>query len=195
MEQLLSIFFASITTDNIAFTYILGMCPIIALSKKVSTAFGMGISVALVTTLTAIINWCIHRFVLIPTGSDIVAYLIYIIVIATTVQLLEIIFEKYLPSMHEIFGIYLPLITVNCTVLIISLFFTIRYYSFWQTAFFASGSSIGWLLAIVIIAAIREKLSITSDIPEGLKGPGIVMIIIGILALGFMGFAGIADIK
>jgi Na+-transporting NADH:ubiquinone oxidoreductase subunit E len=188
--EILSIFAASILTQNLALTYILGMCPIIALSKSLKTAFGMGVSVVFVVTLTAVINWPIYNLVLKPTGSEIISLLVFIIVIAATVQFLEMFLEKYVPFLYGAFGIYLPLITVNCVVLAVSLLFVTRDYSFLQALIFALGSSLGWLLAIVAVAAIREKLALIGDVPKGLRGAGIVMVILGILSLGFMGFAG-----
>ena len=193
MTSLVSIFLASILTHNIALTYILGMCPLIAISKSLKTAAGMGVSVIYVVTLTAAINWPIYNL-LTRTGSESIALLVFIITIAATVQFLEMILEKTAPMLHAAFGIFLPLITVNCVVLSVSLFMVIREYSFIQTIFFALGTSIGWTLAIVTIAAIREKLALIGNVPKGLKGVGIVLVITGILALGFMGFGGMVSI-
>ena len=190
MGVVLSIFAASILTQNIALTYILGMCPLIALSRNLKTAFGMGASVVFVVTLTALINWPIYNYILVTTGSEIISLLVFIIVIAATVQFLEMVLEKYLPVLYSAFGIFLPLITVNCVVLAVSLFMVIRQYNYIQSVTFAAGASTGWLLAIVTVAAIREKLALIGDIPKGLRGTGIVMVILGILSLGFMGFAG-----
>ncbi len=194
MSNLFVIFLASILTHNIALTYILGMCPMISLSKSVKTGFGMGASVIFVVTITAIVNWPVYNLILVPTNSHFMALLVFIITIAAAVQLLEMILEKFAPVMHSAFGIFLPLITVNCTVLAVSLFMVLREYSFLQTAVFSFGSSVGWMLAMVIISAIREKLALIGNVPKGLRGPGIVVIILGILALGFMGFAGMVNI-
>lgn len=195
MSHLFTIFLASILTHNIALTYILGMCPLIALSKSTKTAFGMGVSVVFVVTITGIVNWPIYNLILVPTNSQFLSLLVFIITIAATVQLLEMLLEKFIPNLHSAFGIFLPLITVNCIVLAVSLFMVLREYTFIQTAVFSFGSSVGWMLAIVLISAIREKMALISNIPKGLKGHGIVLVIIGILALGFMGFAGMVDIK
>ena len=189
------IFIAAIFTHNIALTYLLGMCPLLAMSRQVDTALGMGIAVIFVMTITAVINWCLYHFILVPTSSEIMAYLVFIIVIASVVQLLEMIIEKFFPRLQSSFGIFLPLITVNCTILAVSLFFILRTYSFWQTVLFAIGSGVGWALAISIIAAIREKLSMVSDVPSGLRGAGITMVIAGILSLAFMGFSGMVGIQ
>lgn len=189
------IFVAAIFTHNIALTYLLGMCPLLAMSRQLNTAVGMGIAVIFVMTLTSIINWLLMRFVLIPTGSKIMSYLVFIIVIASAVQLIEMVIERYFPRLQNSFGIFLPLITVNCTILAIALFMLLRDYTFTQTVLFALGSGVGWCVAIAIIAAIREKLMLVGDIPDGLKGAGITMVIAGILALAFMGFSGMVSIQ
>lgn len=191
----LIIFVAAVFTHNIALTYLLGMCPLLAMSRHINTAVGMGIAVIFVVTLTAGINWFLYHCVLLPTSSEIMSYLVFIIVIASAVQLLEMVIEKFFPRLQNSFGIFLPLITVNCTILAVSLFMVLRTYSFWQTIFFALGSGVGWTLAISIIAAIREKLRLIADIPNGLKGAGITMVIAGILALAFMGFSGMVSIQ
>ena len=185
------IFLASIFTHNIALVYILGMCPFIVISKNYKTAIGMGISVIFVVTLTAIINWPIYWLLLVPLHSEILSFLVFIIVIAATVQFLEMFIEKFFPPLQTSFGIFLPLITVNCIVLAVSLFMVLRDYNFVQTVTYSSGTATGWALAIVLMASIKEKLMLVGDIPEGLRGPGITMIIAGIMALAFMGFAGI----
>lgn len=194
MGNLISIFLASILTHNIALTYILGMCPLIAISKSLKTAFGMGVSVIFVVTITSAINWPIYNFLLVPTGTEGLSLLVFIITIAATVQFLEMVLEKSMPMLYSAFGIFLPLITVNCVVLAVSLFMVIRDYTYIQTIFFSFGTSVGWTLAIVIIAAIKEKIALIGDVPKGLKGVGIVLVITGILALGFMGFGGMVDI-
>ncbi|MFN3966420.1 MAG: Rnf-Nqr domain containing protein [Endomicrobiia bacterium] len=191
----LLIFIAAIFPHNIALTYILGMCPLIAISKNVRAAFGMGISVIFVMTLTAMINWIIYNLILLPTHSEIISYVIFIITIAASVQLVEIILERFFPPLQSAFGIFLPLITVNCTVLAVSLFMVLRQYDFIRTVCFALGTGVGWALVIVTLAAIREKLLLIGDVPKGLKGPAITMILLGILALAFMGFAGMVKIQ
>ncbi len=186
---------ASIFTHNIALVYILGMCPFIAISKNFKTAVGMGISVIFVVTLTAIINWPIYWLVLVPAKAEIISYLIFIIVIAATVQLLEMLIEKFFPPLQASFGIFLPLITVNCIVLAVCLFMVLRKYTFVQTIFYSAGTSAGWALAIILMAAIKEKLLLISDIPKGLRGAGITMIIAGLMAFAFMGFAGMITLQ
>lgn len=186
---------ASIFTHNIALTYILGMCPFIVISKNFKTAIGMGTSIIFVVTLTAIINWPIYWKILVPAKAEIISYLIFIIVIAASVQLLEMIIEKFFLPLQASFGIFLPLVTVNCIVLAVSLFMVLRKYSFIQTVFYSVGTSVGWALAIIIVAAIKEKLMLVGDIPKGLRGAGITMIIAGIMALAFTGFAGMITLQ
>ncbi len=190
----LLIFLASIFTHNIALVYILGMCPFIVISKSFKSAVGMGIAVIFVVTITSMINWAIYRLLLVPLNAEIITYLVFIIVISATVQLLEMIIERFFPPLQSSFGIFLPLITVNCIVLAVSLFMVLRNYNFLQNVAFSIGTSAGWALAIILVSAIKEKLTLIGDIPSGLRGPGITMIIIGIIALAFMGFAGIVSL-
>ena len=191
----LTIFLAAVLTHNIALTYLLGMCPLIAMSRRIDTALGMGVSVTAVMVITSAANWCLYHFVLVPTGSEIISYLVFIIVIAATVQLLEMLIERFAPRLQNYFGMFLPLITVNCTILAVSLFMVLRDYDFLRTVLFGLGSGIGWTAAISVIAAIREKLCLFGDVPDGLKGAGIAMVIAGILALAFMGFSGMVGVQ
>jgi Na+-transporting NADH:ubiquinone oxidoreductase subunit E len=195
MAALMTILVAAVFTHNIALNYLLGMCPFISLSRSLKTALGMGMAVIFVITLTAAINWPIYHLVLIPLDSEIIYYIVFIIMIAASVQLVEMIMERFFPTLQAAFGIFLPLITVNCTVLAVSLFMILREYSYIQTLFFAFGSGVGWTLAITIVAAINEKLKLVGNIPKGLRGPGIIMIIAGIIALAFMGFGGMVSIQ
>lgn len=190
--NLTDLFISSLLNNNIAFTFILGMCPLIAISTNVKNAKGMGIAVVIVVTLTGIINYPIY-LLLKATNTTNLALLVFIITIAATVQILEIFIEKYLPKVYSTFGIFLPLITVNCVVLAVSLFFVNRNYNFLQTATFSFASSLGWMMAIIIVAGVREKMAaIQSDVPRGLVGKGIVFIILGILSLAFLGFTGLS---
>ncbi len=194
MAHLITIFVAAILTHNIALTYLLGMCPFVSLSRSIKTAFGMSVAVIFVVTLTAAINWPIYR-ILVATNSELIFYIVFIIVIAATVQLVEMIMERFFPPLQAAFGIFLPLITVNCTVLAVSLFMVLRDYSYVATVVFAFGSAVGWMLAIMIVAAINEKLKLVGNVPKGLQGAGIIMIIAGIIALAFLGFGGMVDVK
>lgn len=194
MGHLIEIFVSSILNNNIALTFILGMCPLIAISTTVKNAKGMGLAVIFVVTITAIINYPIYSL-LKATGTTQLNLLVFIITIAATVQFLEMFLEKFIPKMYNAFGIFLPLITVNCVVLAVSLFFVNREYTFTETVAFSFGSAVGWFVAIVLLAGIREKMAKKSDVPKGLAGKGIAFIILGILSLAFIGFTGLASIQ
>ncbi|NLL47805.1 MAG: NADH:ubiquinone reductase (Na(+)-transporting) subunit E [Firmicutes bacterium] len=168
----------------------LGMCSFISVSSEYKTASGLGKAVALVMVFTTIINWLIYHYVMIPLGLDYLRFLIFIIVIAATVQIIEMAMDRFLPDLHMKLGIFLPLITVNCAILGISLFMVIRSYGFLQTLVFGFGSGLGWWLAIAALAAIREKMA-GKELPRGLEGPAITFIITGLMALAFVGFSGI----
>jgi Na+-transporting NADH:ubiquinone oxidoreductase subunit E len=191
MANLADIFITSILSGNIALTLILGMCPLIAISTNVKNAQGMGLAVIFVVTITGIINYPIY-LLLQATGTERLSILVFIITIAATVQFLELFIEKVSPRMYNNFGLFLPLITVNCVVLAVSLFFVNRGYNFGQTAAFSFGASIGWALAIILLAAIREKMKHHSSVPRGLAGRGIVFVVLGILSLAFIGFTGLS---
>jgi Na+-transporting NADH:ubiquinone oxidoreductase subunit E len=194
MENIIQLFLQSILNNNIALAFILGMCPLIAISTNVKNAKGMGLAVVLVVTLTAMINWPIYAL-LKSTGTTALSLLVFIITIAATVQILEMLLDKFFPKLYNAFGIFLPLITVNCVVLAVSLFFVRNEYNFVETTVYSFGSSVGWLLAIVLVAGIREKMKKVSDVPKGLAGKGIVFIVLGILALAFIGFTGLDFFK
>ncbi len=194
MENLIQLFLQSILSNNIALAFILGMCPLIAISTNVKNAKGMGLAVVLVVTVTAMINWPIYAL-LKSTGTTSLSLLVFIITIAATVQILELVLDKFAPKLYNAFGIFLPLITVNCVVLAVSLFFVNRQYTFIETTVFSFGSAVGWMLAIILVAGIREKMLKVSDVPRGLAGKGIVFIVLGILALAFIGFTGLNFFK
>ena len=189
---LFAIIFASLFTSNIALTYFLGMCPFIAVSRDIRTASGMGFAVTFVMVITAAINWPVYHLLLVPFHVEYLQYLGFIVVIAATVQIVEIVIERFFPVLHLNMGVFLPLITVNCAILGLSLFMILRNYSFVQGIVYALGGGAGWTLAIVAMAGLRAKL-IFADVPEALQGPGITMIIAGIMALAFLGFAGIVS--
>ena len=187
---LFTIIFASLFTSNIALTYFLGMCPFIAVSRNIKTAWGMGCAVTFVMVITAVINWPVYHFLLTPFHIEYLQYLSFIVVIAATVQIVEMVVERSFPVLYLNMGVFLPLITVNCAVLGLSLFMILRDYSFVQAIVYAAGGGMGWTLAIVAMSGLRAKL-IFADVPEALEGPGITLIIAGIMAMAFMGFAGI----
>lgn len=190
--DLFVIFFASIFVNNLALTYFLGMCPFISVSGDLKTAFGMGMAVTFVITLTAGLNWLVYHCILVPCKVEYLQYVTFIIVIAATVQIVELVIERFSPVLYINLGVFLPLITVNCAILGLSLFMIVRDYTFWESIVFGFGGGVGWLVAIMAMAGIRTRLRF-SNVPEALKGPGITMIITGLMAMGFMGFAGMVS--
>lgn len=188
------IFFAAIFTNNMILSNFLGMCSFIAVSKEIPTSLGLGQAVTFVLTFTTILNYVLYHYVLLPLGLDYLRFIVFIISIAAFVQLLEMIVERYFPNLYYSLGIFLPLITVNCAILGVSLFMVIRDYNFLQSLAFGVGSGIGWTLAIVAMAGIRKKLN-DNAVPKGLRGPGITLIITGLMALAFIGFSGIVQIQ
>lgn len=188
------IFFASIFTGNILLVYFLGMCSFLSVSSQVKTSIGLGMAVTFVLTLTTTLNYLIYWHVLEPLGVEYLRYIVFIVVIAAAVQLSEMFIERYSETLYLNLGIFLPLITVNCAVLGVSLFMVIRKYSFIQSVLFGAGSGLGWMLAILALAGIRQRLN-EKRIPEALQGPGIVIIIAGLMAMAFIGFSGIVQIQ
>ncbi|MFM7329248.1 MAG: NADH:ubiquinone reductase (Na(+)-transporting) subunit E [Bacteroidota bacterium] len=201
MENLINIGVRSIFIDNMIFAYFLGMCSFLAISKKVNTAFGLGVAVVFVLGVTVPINWIIQNKVLNPgalawisedfAGVDLnfLQFIVFISVIAATVQLTEMVVEKVSPALYGTLGIFLPLIAVNCSVLGAALFMVGRPYNLAEATVFGFGSGIGWLLAIVALAGIREKMKY-SNVPAPLRGLGITFILVGLMSLGFLSFLG-----
>ena len=200
--ELFNLGIKSIFIDNMVFAYFLGMCSFLAVSKKVNTALGLGLAVIFVLTITVPVNWLITEFILkegalaglSPSLATVdltfLSFIMYIAVIAAMVQLVEMIIEKFSPALYGSLGIFLPLIAVNCAILGASLWMAERDYSIAEATVFGFSSGIGWLLAIVALAAIREKLKY-SDVPDGLKGLGITMLLTGLMGIAFMSFMGI----
>ncbi|MBI9032110.1 NADH:ubiquinone reductase (Na(+)-transporting) subunit E [bacterium] len=188
------LFWASIFTSNILLTNFLGMCSYLSVSREVESSFGLGTAVFFVTTATTAINWVVYHLIIVPADIIYLQYIIFIIVIAAFVQLTEIIVERFSPVLYYSLGIFLPLITVNCAILGISLFMIIRDYSFIQSVTFGAGSGLGWLLAIMLLAGIRTRLK-EKFIPTGLQGAGMSLLITGIMALAFIGFSGIVNVQ
>jgi len=180
-------------TDNILLTRFLGMCSCLGVSKKVDTSLGLGLAVIFVTACTAVINYLVYQFLLIPLGISYLKLIVFIIVIAAFVQFVEMVIERVSIKLYFSLGIFLPLITVNCAILGTSLFMLNKPYSLLQAFAFGLGSGLGWFLAITIIGGIREKVN-EASVPRGLEGPGITLIIIGIMALAFVGFSGMIKI-
>lgn len=192
--ELLIIFIAAVFTHNMALTYFLGMCPFIAVSGDLRTAWGMSMAVTFVMTLASAATWPLYHKLLIPYKVEYLQYVVFILVIAALVQIVEMVIERSSPVLYNSMGVFLPLITVNCAILGVTLFMIVRKYSYMESLIYSLGSGIGWGIAILAMAAIREKLRFAS-VPEGLKGPGITMIIAGLMAMGFMGFAGMLNVQ
>ena len=199
----LNLFIKSIFVDNMVFAYFLGMCSFLAVSKNVKTAFGLGVAVSFVLMIALPITWCINQYLLVPgalswlgqeyaeTDLSFLGLIMFIAVIAALVQILEMVIEKYSPSLYNSLGFFLPLIAVNCAILGAVLFMQQREFdNAWTATVYGAGSGIGWLLAITALAAIRERLSV-KHIPAPLRGVGISFIITGLMGIAFMSFLGI----
>ncbi|GAA0557258.1 NADH:ubiquinone reductase (Na(+)-transporting) subunit E [Halomonas salifodinae] len=204
MEHYISLFVASVFVENLALAFFLGMCTFLAVSKKVSAAFGLGIAVIVVLTISVPVNNVIYNGLLAEgaltwtgiSGAEnidlsFLGLLSYIGVIAALVQILEMFLDKYVPALYNALGVFLPLITVNCAILGGVLFMVERNYNFGESVVYGLGSGMGWALAITALAGIREKLKY-SDVPGGLQGLGITFITVGLMSLGFMSFSGIS---
>lgn len=203
MEHYLSLLVKAIFVENMALAFFLGMCTFIAISKKIQTSFGLGIAVIVVLAITVPVNNLIYNYLLkegaltwispeyATVDLSFLGLLSYIGVIAAMVQILEMVLDKYIPSLYNSLGVFLPLITVNCAIMGASLFMVERDYQFGESVVYGVGAGIGWALAITALAGIREKLKY-SDIPEGLRGLGITFICVGLMSLGFMSFGGIS---
>ena len=185
---------AAVFTSNILLANFLGMCSFLACSKQIPTALGLGAAVIFVMTCTAAINYAIHYGVLVRLGLEHLSFIVFIAVIAAFVQFVEMFIERFSQPLYHALGIFLPLITVNCAILGASLFLVNRGYTFWQSVGFGFGGGVGWALAIVLIAGLRQKMGYSS-IPRPFRGVAIVMIITGVMALAFMGFAGMVRIQ
>ena len=200
MENLISIFVDSVFVGNILLAYFLGMCSFLAVSKNLQTSLGLGVAVVFVLTITTPVNWLIYRYLLAPgalawaglpdVDLSFLKLILFIAIIAGIVQMVEMVIDRYSQALYNALGVFLPLITVNCAVLGVSLFMVERSYTFAETVVYGVGSGIGWLLAIVSMATIKIKLRY-ADVPEGLQGFGINMITTGLMAMAFMLFSGI----
>ncbi len=191
--NLILILISAALIHNFVLTYFLGICPFLGVSRRISSAIGMGIAVTFVMTLTAIVTWLLYYKFLLPFNLVYLEYVVFILVIASLVQIVEMVIRKVSPVLYRALGIYLPLITTNCAILGLALFMVLKEYNFIESVFFAIGAGIGFTLALLIMAGIREDLEF-ADIPKPLKGPGIALIIAGLLALAFMGFSGLLSV-
>ncbi len=200
MESLLSLAINSVFVGNILLSYFLGMCSFLAVSKTLKTATGLGFAVIFVLSITTPMNWLIYRFFLAPGAMSwagigdvdlgFLKFIIFIAVIASVVQAVEMIIDRFSQGLYRALGVFLPLIAVNCAILGTSLFMVERNYTFVESVVFGASSGAGWMLAIITMAAIRKKLAY-ANVPKGLEGFGISMIITGLMAMGFMIFSGI----
>ncbi|MGB1557020.1 MAG: NADH:ubiquinone reductase (Na(+)-transporting) subunit E [Oceanococcaceae bacterium] len=200
MADLVNLFLKAVFVENMALAFFLGMCTFLAVSKKISTALGLGIAVVVVQAITVPINNLVFQFLLkdgalawagLPdVDLSFLGLISYIGIIAAMVQILEMFLDKYVPALYSALGIFLPLITVNCAILGGTLFMVERDYNFTESVVYGIGSGTGWAVAIVALAGVREKLKY-SDVPDGLQGLGITFISVGLMALGFMAFSGV----
>jgi len=187
--DLILLFIGSILVYNYILYYFLGICPFLGVSKKIDSAVSMGIAVTFVMTITAVVSWLINHLILIPYHLDYLQIVSFILVIAALVQLVEMFIRKMSPPLYQALGIYLPLITTNCAIMGLALLAALKNYGFVETVVFGIGSGIGFTLAIVLMAGIREQLEL-ADVPGPMKGAGIALIVAGIMALAFTGFSG-----
>ncbi|QPT34753.1 NADH:ubiquinone reductase (Na(+)-transporting) subunit E [Proteus penneri] len=196
MEHYISLFVRAVFIENMALAFFLGMCTFLAVSKNVKTAFGLGIAVTVVLGLSAPLNNLVYNYVLrdnaLMEGVDLsfLNFITFIGVIAALVQILEMILDRYFPALYNALGIFLPLITVNCAIFGGVSFMAQRDYNFSESIVYGFGSGIGWMLAIVLLASIREKMKY-ADVPAGMKGLGVTFVTTGLMALGFMSFSGV----
>ena len=203
MEHYISLLIKAVFVENMALAFFLGMCTFLAISKKIQTSLGLGIAVVVVLTITVPVNNLIYTYLLkegaltwisedfATVDLSFLGLLTYIGVIAALVQILEMVLDKYVPSLYNALGVFLPLITVNCAILGASLFMVERDYNFAESTVYGIGAGIGWALAITLLAGIREKLKY-SDVPAGLQGLGITFMTVGLMSLGFMSFSGVS---
>ncbi len=196
MEHYISLLVKSIFIENLALSFFLGMCTFLAVSKKVKTSFGLGVAVIVVLTVAVPVNNLLYNLVLkdnaLVEGVDLsfLNFITFIGVIAALVQILEMVLDRFFPPLYNALGIFLPLITVNCAIFGGVSFMVQRDYNFAESVVYGFGSGVGWMLAIVALAGIREKMKY-SDVPPGLRGLGITFITVGLMALGFMSFSGV----
>ena len=188
---LVSIALGAILIQNFIFSQFLGICPFMGVSKKMDTALGMGIAVTFVMGIASVFCWLVNRFLLVPLGLGYMQTVAYILVIASLVQFVEMFLKKSIPSLYQALGIYLPLITTNCAVLGVVLLNTQNNYNFLESVVYGITGGLGFLVAIVLFASVRERLDLTGDTPKSFEGFPIALIAAGLLALAFMGFSGL----
>ncbi len=190
MKELILIVISTVLINNFVLSYFLGICPFLGVSGKLSSSIGMGLSVMFVMTLSSTISWIIYHLVLVPLGITFLSYVVFILVIASLVQIVEMFIRKYSPPLYQALGIYLPLITTNCAILGCALFMVARDYSFIQAAVFGFSAGLGFSLILLVMAGIREEVEF-NDVPASIRGAPLTLITAGLLALCFMGFSGL----
>ena len=191
LTSIVSIALGAILIENFIFSQFLGICPFMGVSRKMDTALGMGIAVIFVMSIASMVCWIVNRLLLVPLGLEYMQTVVYILVIAALVQLVEMFLQKAVPSLFKALGIYLPLITTNCAVLGVALLNTQKGYNFIESLVYGITGGIGFLIAIVLFASVRERLELTADYPESFEGFPIALISAGLIALAFMGFSGL----
>lgn len=191
MLQYLSIIITAIFVNNIVFSQFLGICPFLGVSKKISSASGMGAAVAFVMVIATLVTWLLQRYLLIPFDMVYLQTIVFILVIAALVQVLEIVMKKVVPALYQALGVFLPLITTNCAVLGVAIMATQKEFSLAMSLVYAAATAAGFALALVLFAGIREQLELT-DVPKPMQGAPVALICAGLLAMAFMGFSGIS---
>lgn len=188
------IFIVAVFVNNVVLSQFLGICPFLGVSKKVSTATGMGAAVTFVLLLATMVTWLVQSYILVPLGLEFLQTIAFILVIATLVQMIEMIIKKISPALYQALGVFLPLITTNCCVLGVAILVIQKEFTYAESLMYAVSIGIGFLLAMVIFAGIREQLAKTGSTPRAMRGTPIALITAGILAMAFMGFSGLASL-
>ncbi|MCI8441857.1 MAG: electron transport complex protein RnfA [Provencibacterium sp.] len=192
MNQLIIILFSAILVNNVVLNQFLGICPFLGVSKKLDSSFGMSVAVTFVLLIATAVTWPIYTFILEPSGFKYMQTVVFILVIAALVQLVEIILKRYLPALHRSLGVYLPLITTNCAVLGVTIQNIDKGYSFLQSLVYALGIGLGFMLAMVLFSGVRQRIE-SADIPQFFKGMPSVLIAASLVSLSFMGFSGVVE--
>ena len=192
MKELLVIFFGVVLVNNYVLAQFLGICPFLGVSKKVDSAFGMSVAVIFVMVMATAATWPIYQYLLAPNGLDYMKTIVFILLIAALVQLVELVLKKYIPGLHKSLGVYLPLITTNCAVLGVTLLNIEQKYDFLQSVINAFGAGVGFMLAIILFAGVRQRVD-NADVPKAFKGMPIALITASLMSMGFLGFSGIVE--
>ncbi|MBQ6569044.1 MAG: RnfABCDGE type electron transport complex subunit A [Clostridia bacterium] len=192
IKAIVAVFLAGIFTENMVLSKFMGICPFLGVSKKVNTAFGMSAAVVSVMVLATAVTWPVYHYLLVPNGLDYLQTVVFILIIAALVQLVEILLKKFIPALHKSLGVYLPLITTNCAVLGIALLVQDNGYNYVTSLFSALGSGIGFMVAMLMFAGVRQRLE-KNDIPKALQGLPITLISASLVSLSFLGFSGLLD--